>query len=63
MLSKSKPFIHATPITPSLDEHAFKKRSICLDGSLVKKGFGIQTEISQGRNRRDQGYRSGFQGG
>ncbi|TYJ55907.1 hypothetical protein B9479_003430 [Cryptococcus floricola] len=42
MLSKSNPPIPSCPITPYLDEHAFRKRSICLDGSLAKTTLGFK---------------------
>nr|ODN93321.1 hypothetical protein L203_00592 [Cryptococcus depauperatus CBS 7841] len=41
MLSKSQPPIESTPITPFLEEHAFKKRSTCLDGSHAEKVLGF----------------------
>ncbi|WVW80362.1 hypothetical protein I302_102342 [Kwoniella bestiolae CBS 10118] len=42
MLASSNPPIESSPITPFLDEHAFRKMSICLDGSKAKKILGFK---------------------
>ncbi|WRT65894.1 uncharacterized protein IL334_002845 [Kwoniella shivajii] len=42
MLSSSKPPIESSPITPFLDEHAFRKMSICFDGSKAKRILGYK---------------------
>ncbi|WWD05520.1 hypothetical protein V865_003598 [Kwoniella europaea PYCC6329] len=42
MLASSDPPIESSPITPFLDEHAFRKMSICLDGSKAKKLLGFK---------------------
>ncbi|OWZ55044.1 hypothetical protein LQV05_002625 [Cryptococcus neoformans] len=44
MLSKSKPSIHATPITPFLDEHAFKRRAAKTECAVVAT-FGVETVL------------------
>ncbi|WVF70673.1 hypothetical protein IAT40_005466 [Kwoniella sp. CBS 6097] len=42
MLAASDPPIDSSPITPFLDEHAFKKMSVCLDGSKAKRLLGYK---------------------
>ncbi|ORY20511.1 hypothetical protein BCR39DRAFT_562919 [Naematelia encephala] len=42
MLAASDPPIISTPITPFLDEHAFRKMAICLDGSKAKRVLGFK---------------------
>ncbi|WWC60520.1 uncharacterized protein I303_103094 [Kwoniella dejecticola CBS 10117] len=42
MLASSDPPIESSPITPFLDEHAFRKMSICLDGSKAKRILGFK---------------------
>ncbi|WVQ85476.1 hypothetical protein IAT38_007641 [Cryptococcus sp. DSM 104549] len=42
MLGKSDPPFESTPITPFLDEHAFRKMAICFDGSKAKKELGFK---------------------
>nr|XP_019001896.1 uncharacterized protein I203_05606 [Kwoniella mangroviensis CBS 8507]OCF65357.1 hypothetical protein I203_05606 [Kwoniella mangroviensis CBS 8507] len=42
MLASSDPPIESSPITPFLDEHAFRKMSICLDGSKAKRLLGFK---------------------
>ncbi|WVQ97048.1 hypothetical protein IAU59_004158 [Kwoniella sp. CBS 9459] len=42
MLAASDPPIDSSPITPFLDEHAFRKMSVCLDGSKAKKILGYK---------------------
>ncbi|WWD18123.1 hypothetical protein CI109_102572 [Kwoniella shandongensis] len=47
MLSKSNPPIDSSPITPFLDEHAFRKMAICFDGSKAKKILGFKPAYSK----------------
>ncbi|KAL7423755.1 hypothetical protein Q5752_001338 [Cryptotrichosporon argae] len=42
MLAKSAPPIALTPITPFLDEHAFRKTPICLDGARARRLLGFE---------------------
>ncbi|WWC87977.1 uncharacterized protein L201_002879 [Kwoniella dendrophila CBS 6074] len=42
MLALSNPPIESSPITPFLDEHAFRKMSICFDGSKAKRILGFK---------------------
>ncbi|KAK8865698.1 hypothetical protein IAR55_000843 [Kwoniella newhampshirensis] len=42
MLSRSNPPIDSSPITPFLDQHAFRKMAICLDGSKAKRILGFK---------------------
>nr|XP_019011869.1 uncharacterized protein I206_02704 [Kwoniella pini CBS 10737]OCF50650.1 hypothetical protein I206_02704 [Kwoniella pini CBS 10737] len=42
MLASSDPPIESSPITPFLDDHAFRKMSICLDGSKAKRILGFK---------------------
>ncbi|KAK4685535.1 hypothetical protein P7C73_g4613, partial [Tremellales sp. Uapishka_1] len=42
MLATSSPPIDSSPITPFLDEHAFRKMAISLDGSKAKRILGFK---------------------
>ncbi|ORX35462.1 hypothetical protein BD324DRAFT_632946 [Kockovaella imperatae] len=42
MLAKSSTPIASSPITPYLDEHAFRKHAICLDGSKSRRILGFK---------------------
>ncbi|GFZ43262.1 hypothetical protein JCM24511_00981 [Saitozyma sp. JCM 24511] len=45
MLAGSSPPIASTPITPFLDEHAFRKLAICLDGSKARQQLGFKARF------------------